>query len=293
MKSLRGLGVALITPFKKDLSVDVPAFNKLVEYNIQEGADFLVVLGTTGESATLTSEEKELVIETIINTTNKRVPLVLGVGGNDTEVLKKQVADKEKLAPFDAILSVSPYYNRPSQEGIYQHYKALAEVTVKPIIMYNVPSRTGSNMAPETIVKLANEFDTLIGIKEAGGDMDKALRILRDRPEGFLVLSGDDMLALPMVTAGGDGVISVIGQSLVSAFSQVMRDGLNGASKEAYQTHYTAMPSIDLIFEEGNPVGIKELLMQQGICENYVRLPLVKASSGLNQKIKEFLKDWK
>ena len=293
MKSLRGLGVALITPFKKDLSVDVPALNKLVEYNIQEGADFLVVLGTTGESATLTSEEKELVIETIINTTNKRVPLVLGVGGNDTEVLKKQVADKEKLAPFDAILSVSPYYNRPSQEGIYQHYKALAEVTVKPIIMYNVPSRTGSNMAPETIVKLANEFDTLIGIKEAGGDMDKALRILRDRPEGFLVLSGDDMLALPMVTAGGDGVISVIGQSLVSAFSQVMRDGLNGASKEAYQTHYTAMASIDLIFEEGNPVGIKELLMQQGICENYVRLPLVKASSGLNQKIKEFLKDWK
>ena len=142
MKSLRGLGVALITPFKKDLSVDVPALNKLVEYNIQEGADFLVVLGTTGESATLTSEEKELVIETIINTTNKRVPLVLGVGGNDTEVLKKQVADKEKLAPFDAILSVSPYYNRPSQEGIYQHYKALAEVTVKPIIMYNVPSRT-------------------------------------------------------------------------------------------------------------------------------------------------------
>ena len=291
MKSLRGLGVALITPFKKDLSVDVPALNKLVEYNIQEGADFLVVLGTTGESATLTSEEKELVIETIINTTNKRVPLVLGVGGNDTEVLKKQVADKEKLAPFDAILSVSPYYNRPSQEGIYQHYKALAEVTVKPIIMYNVPSRTGSNMAPETIVRLANEFDTLIGIKEAGGDMDKALRILRDRPEGFLVLSGDDMLALPMVTAGGDGVISVIGQSLVSAFSQVMRDGLNGASKEAYKTHYTVMPSIDLIFEEGNPVGVKELLMQQGICENYVRLPLVKASSGLNKKIKEFLKD--
>lgn len=291
MKSLHGLGVALVTPFKKDLSLDIPALNKLVEFNIQEGADFLVVLGTTGESATLTSEEKDLVINTIIDVVNKRVPLVLGVGGNNTEALKEQVADKERLVHFDAILSVSPYYNRPSQEGIYEHYKALAEVAVKPIIMYNVPSRTGSNMAPETIVRLANDFDTIIGIKEAGGDMDKALRILRDRPEGFLVLSGDDMLALPMLTAGSDGVISVIGQSLVSAFSQVMKDGLNGAFKEAYATHYKVMPSIDLIFEEGNPVGIKELLAHQGICENHVRLPLVKASRELSKKIKTFLND--
>ena len=292
MESLRGMGVALVTPFKSDLSVDIDGLAKLVEYNIEQGANYLVVLGTTAESATLSQEEKHLVIQTIISVTNNRVPLVLGIGGNNTDVLKQQVSDKARLEGFDAILSVSPYYNRPSQEGIYRHYKELAAVAAKPILMYNVPSRTGSNMTPETILRLAKECDTIIGIKEAGGSMDQALRILKDRPEGFLVLSGDDMLALPMVCAGGDGVISVIGQSFVSPFTKMIGDGLEGAFAKAYKNHFALMPVIDLIFEEGNPTGIKSLLASQGICKDHVRLPLAKASSELAQKTKDFLNDF-
>jgi len=292
MESLRGMGVALITPFNQDLSVDVEGLRKLVEFNITQGTDYLVVLGTTAENATLTQEEKKLVIQTIVKTTNNRVPLVLGIGGNNTTLLKEQMSDTAQLEGFDAILSVSPYYNRPSQEGIYQHYKVLAEIAVKPIIMYNVPSRTGSNMEPATILRLANEFSNIIGIKEAGGNMDHALRILKDRPEGFLVISGDDMLALPMVSAGGDGVISVIGQGFPNSFSEMIRYGLEGAFAKAYKTHYALMPVIDLIFEEGNPTGIKSLLANQNICQNQVRLPLVQASEKLDKKIKGFLKDF-
>lgn len=293
MKSLRGMGVALVTPFKEDLTVDVNALTRLVEFNITNGTDFLVVLGTTAENATLSPEEKTLVINTIIAANNNRLPLVLGIGGNNTTVVKQQVADTQLLEHFDAILSVSPYYNRPSQEGIYKHYKAIAEAAVKPVIMYNVPSRTGSNMQPDTVLRLARDVKNIIGIKEAAGSMDQALRILRERPEGFLVLSGDDMLALSMVSAGGDGVISVIGQALVSAFSGVIGDGLKGAFAKAYQTHFKLMPSIDLIFKEGNPAGIKAMLAHQGICENHLRLPLVQASPALDKKIKEFLNAFK
>ncbi len=292
MESLRGMGVALITPFKGDLSIDVAGLTKLVEYNITGGTDFLVVMGTTAENATLSQEEKEVVIRTIVSANQGRLPLVLGIGGNNTASITAQVANEARLAHFDAILSVSPYYNRPSQEGIYQHYKAIAEAAVKPIIMYNVPSRTGSNMTAETTLRLANEFDTIIGIKEAAGFMDQALRILKDRPEGFLVLSGDDMIALSMVSAGGDGVISVIGQALPSAFAGMIGGGLKGDFAKAYDTQFKVMPSIDLIFEEGNPSGIKSMLAYLGICENHLRLPLVKASSELDKKIKGFLSDF-
>lgn len=291
MKSFRGMGVALVTPFKEDLSVDIEGLKKLVTYNSSEGADYLVVMGTTAENATLTIEEKKLVKETIIAANATKLPLVLGIGGNNTETLKKEVSNADLLQGFDAILSVSPYYNRPSQKGIYAHYKALAEVAVKPIILYNVPSRTGSNITPETTLKLARDFKNIIGIKEAAGIMDQALRILKDRPEGFLVISGDDMLALPMICAGGDGVISVIGQGLVSSFSSMINDGLAGAFAKAYQTHFKLMPAIDLIFEEGNPAGIKSLLANKGICTGKVRLPLVEASTELDQKIKEFLNE--
>lgn len=289
MEALRGMGVALITPFNKDLSVDVAGLTRLVDTNIESGTDYLVVLGTTAENATLTSEEKELVINTIVSVTNKRVPLVLGLGGNNTALLAKQVSDAGRLEAFDAILSVSPYYNKPSQEGIYQHYRAIAEAAVKPLIMYNVPSRTGSNMTPETTLRLAHDFDKILGIKEAAGNMDQALRILKDRPDGFLVLSGDDMLALPMVCAGGDGVISVIGQAMAGPFSEMIREGLKGAFAKAYHTHFSLMPLIDLIFKEGNPAGIKSVLACQGICGDGVRLPLVRASRDLSKEIKEFL----
>lgn len=289
MNLLRGMGVALVTPFKDDLSIDIAGLTKLVEDTITHGADYLVVLGTTAENATLTLQEKALVKQVIVQVAHKRVPLVLGIGGNNTQVLKEEVADERSLQNFDAILSVSPYYNRPSQQGIYEHYKTLAIAAVKPIVLYNVPSRTGSNMTAQTTLKLAHEFDNIIGIKEASGSMDQALRILKDRPEGFLVISGDDMLALPMVCAGGDGVISVIGQGLVSEFSNMIHEGLEGAFAKAYQKHFKIMPSIDLIFEEGNPTGIKSLLAHKGVCGDAVRLPLVKASDGLGQKIKDFL----
>lgn len=289
MQSLRGSGVALITPFNEDLSIDFNGLTQLVEDTIANGIEYLVVLGTTGEGATLSDKEKEAVKKHIVTVTNKRLPLVLGVGGNNTAAIVNALNNKDEVAGFDAILSVSPYYNRPTQEGIYNHFKAISEASSLPIIMYNVPARTGSNMLPETTLRLANDFENIIGIKEASGSMVQALRLLRDRPEGFMVISGEDMLALPMVTAGGDGVISVIGQGLPKPFSDMIRYGLNNAFAKAYTLHNKLMPAIDLIFEEGNPAGIKALLAHKEICKPYVRLPLMKASDLLTKKIDTYL----
>ncbi|WP_299678870.1 4-hydroxy-tetrahydrodipicolinate synthase [uncultured Dokdonia sp.] len=290
MQSFRGTGVALITPFNEDLSIDFDGLTRLIEHNIAQGTDYLVALGTTAESATLSSEEKRQVKQHIVTVNKGRLPLVLGLGGNNTAAVITELKTVGTLDGFDAILSVSPYYNRPTQEGIYAHYKAISEASSLPIIMYNVPSRTGSNMEASTSLRLAKDFKNIIALKEAAGDMTQALRLLKDKPEGFLVISGDDMLALPMVSAGGDGVISVIGQGLVTPFSSMIRNGLEGAFAKAYKTHYQVMPSIDLIFEEGNPAGIKALLAHLNICQNHVRLPLVKASEGLNKKIAAYLK---
>ncbi|MFT5891479.1 MAG: 4-hydroxy-tetrahydrodipicolinate synthase [Dokdonia sp.] len=290
MQSFRGTGVALITPFNEDLSIDFDGLTRLIEYNIDQGTDYLVALGTTAESATLSAEEIKQVKQHIVSVNKGRLPLVLGLGGNHTAAIVAALTKAGVTDGFDAILSVSPYYSKPTQDGIYAHYKAISEASTLPIIMYNVPSRTGSNMEPETSLRLANDFKNIIAIKEAVGNMTQALRLLRDRPEGFLVISGDDMLALPMVSAGGDGVISVIGQGLVQPFSEMIRNGLEGAFAKAYMAHYQMMPSLDLIFEEGNPAGIKSLLTHLNICEDYVRLPLVKASAALNEKIGAYLK---
>ena len=290
MQSLRGTGVALITPFNEDLSIDFDGLTRLIEDNINQGTDYLVALGTTAESATLSSEEKKQVKKHIVTINKGKLPLVLGLGGNNTLAVIEELKEEGVVDGFDAILSVSPYYNRPSQDGIYAHYKAISEASPLPIIMYNVPSRTGSNMTAATSLRLAKDFENIIAVKEAAGDMTQALRLLRDRPEGFLVISGDDMLALPMVSAGGDGVISVIGQGLVKPFSDMIRFGLEGAFAKAYSLHYKVMPSIDLIFEEGNPAGIKSLLQHKEICKDHVRLPLVKATETLDQKIGAFLK---
>lgn len=290
MQSFRGTGVALITPFNEDLSIDFDGLTRLIEHNIAQGTDYLVALGTTAESATLSAAEKKQVKQHIVSINKGRLPLVLGLGGNNTVAIIAELTTAGVVEGFDAILSVSPYYNRPTQEGIYAHYKAISEASPLPIIMYNVPSRTGSNMEAGTTLRLANDFENIIAIKEAAGDMTQALRLLKDRPEGFLVISGDDMLALPMVSAGGDGVISVIGQGLVSSFSTLIRDGLEGAFAKAYTAHYQIMPSIDLIFEEGNPAGIKSLLAHLDICQDFVRLPLIKASEGLDKKIAAYLK---
>ncbi len=289
MNKLMGTGVALITPFKNDLSIDIEALTRLVENQIKNGIDYLVVLGTTGESATLSKGEKKLVIDTIVKVNNDRLPLVLGIGGNNTNAVAEEIQLAD-LSHFEAILSVSPYYNKPTQEGIYQHYKALNEVTPKPIIVYNVPGRTASNILPATVKRIAEDCKNIIGIKEAAGDIVQAMKLISIVPKDFLVISGDDMITLPMVLAGGHGVISVIGQGLPSEFSKMVKLGLEGKVQEAYKLHYKVAPSIDMIFAEGNPAGIKSLLHSKEICEDTVRLPLVKVSEKLKNEIQEFLK---
>ncbi|HSM63724.1 MAG TPA: 4-hydroxy-tetrahydrodipicolinate synthase, partial [Gillisia sp.] len=219
---------------------------------------------------------------------NGKLPLVLGIGGNNTAALVEEFKNTD-LEAYDAILSVSPYYNKPSQEGIYQHYKALATVSPKPIVLYNVPGRTASNVLPETVKRLATDFPKIIGVKEAAGDIVQAMKLISMVPKGFLVISGDDMITLPMVLAGGHGVISVIGQGFPKEFSQMVRLGLDGKVKEAYALHYKIAPSIDMIFAEGNPGGIKSLLEAKNICSPVVRLPLVKASDKLKQEIQSFV----
>ncbi len=290
MKKFRGTGVALVTPFKKDFSVDYDSLERLVNFNIENGIDYLVVMGTTAEAATLSAEEKKQVAHFIVEKNKGRVPLVIGIGGNNTEEVVKAIQNTD-LKPFDGILSVSPYYNKPTQEGIYQHFKAVAKATSTPIILYNVPSRTGGQgILPQTAIRLAKEFQHIVAIKEATGNMSIAMELIQNRPEGFLVLSGDDEYALPLVYLGGDGVISVIGQGLPKEFSSVMNYALEGKIKEANAFHYQCLKMIYLIFEEGNPAGIKELLKQRGILEsNQVRLPLVAATDGLKQKINKEL----
>lgn len=287
MNKFVGTGVALITPFKDDLNVDVEALRDLVNFQIDNGIDYMVVLGTTGESATLTEEEKQLVIDTVVSENKGRIPLVLGIGGNNTAKVSEEVKTTD-LSAFDAVLSVSPYYNKPSQEGIFQHYKAVAAASPKPIIMYNVPGRTGSNMLPDTVKRLA-QVDNIIGLKEAAGDIVQAMKVIDAVPGDFLVISGDDMVTLPMVLAGGHGVISVIAQGLPAEFSKMVKLGLERKVDEAYKLHYKVAPSIDLIFAEGNPVGIKTLLKKKGIVRNNLRLPLVPATEGLAQKINAFI----
>jgi 4-hydroxy-tetrahydrodipicolinate synthase len=288
MQSLIGTGVALVTPFKKDFSVDVEALKRIVNFQIDNGIDYLVILGTTAESATLNEAEKELVIKTIVEANNGRLPLVLGVGGNNTQHVIDELKSKN-LSDFVAILSVSPYYNKPTQEGIYQHFKAIAEVSPLPIILYNVPGRTSSNMLPKTVLRLANDFKNIVAIKEAAGDIVQAMTLIKDKPADFLVISGDDMITLPMVLAGGSGVISVIAEGFPKEFSEMVHLGLNKKVEEAYKIHYLLADSINMIFEQGNPAGIKEIFKTLGLSENTVRLPLIPVDEELSGRIKSFV----
>ncbi|QLE02399.1 4-hydroxy-tetrahydrodipicolinate synthase [Galbibacter sp. BG1] len=287
MSKFLGTGVALVTPFREDLSVDVDALISIVNHAINGGVEYLVVLGTTAESATLSIEEKQLVKQTIINANNGRVPLVVGVGGNNTAEVVNELQTSD-LSDFDAILSVSPYYNKPTQEGIYQHFKAIAAVSPLPIILYNVPGRTGSNVLPKTIIRLANDFKNIIGVKEAAGDIVQAMKLIKDKPKDFLVISGDDMITLPMVLVGGAGVISVIGQGLPKEFSSMVRYALRGNLDDANHIHFQLMDIIEYIFEEGNPAGIKAVFETLGLSTALTRLPLMPASETLKSKIRSF-----
>jgi 4-hydroxy-tetrahydrodipicolinate synthase len=287
MQAFVGTGVALVTPFKKDFSVDYKALEKIINYVIDGGVEYLVVLGTTGEPATLTSTEKEEVISAIIKFNNNRLPLVLGVGGNNTMQVVEELRTRD-LSAFAAILSVSPYYNKPTQEGIYQHFSAIANASPVPVILYNVPGRTASNMLPSTVIRLANEFSNIIGVKEAAGDIVQAMKIIQGKPNGFLVISGDDMITLAMVLAGGSGVISVIGQGFPKDFSQMVRLGLERKVDQANELHYKIADVTDLIFEQGNPAGIKQVFTALGLAENTVRLPLVAVNEDLASRLNEF-----
>ena len=286
-----GTGVALITPFNSDFSVDYNSLEKLVEFNILNGINYLVINGTTAESPTINSFERERIINTVVGVNNNRVPLVLGMGGNDTIRLAKEINSLD-LTAISAILSVSPYYSKPTQEGIYQHYSYLAKNISKPIIMYNVPGRTSKNIIPNTILRLANEFELIIGVKEAGGKMSQYLELINNRPDDFLIISGDDDLALNSVTVGGDGVISVIGQAFPQMFSKMIDDGLNNNVSSAESINNELCNIISLIFKENNPAGVKFVLSKLNLCNDVLRLPLLSVSKKLRSQINEELKNF-
>jgi 4-hydroxy-tetrahydrodipicolinate synthase len=288
MQIFVGTGVALVTPFKKDLSIDFTALSKLVEFNIANGVDYLVINGTTGESVTVSREERQRIVDVIVSVNKGRVPLVLGLGGNNTSAVIAEILSSD-LTHIDAVLSVAPYYSKPTQEGFYQHFKAIALASPKPIILYNVPGRTSKNMDSQTTLRLASDFNNIIAVKEAGNNVQQYLELIKNKPKDFLIISGDDDLALNVVLAGASGVISVIGQAFPKEFSTLIRLGLQGKNKEAYKLHYKLMDIISMIFSENNPSGIKAVLQCLGITSNEVRLPLVKASEKLQKEITNFV----
>ena len=288
MQKFVGTGVALVTPFKKDLSIDFTALSKLVEYNLANGVDYLVINGTTGESVTVSREERQRIVDVIVSVNKGRVPLVLGLGGNNTSAVIAEILSSD-LTHIDAVLSVAPYYSKPTQEGFYQHFKAIALASPKPIILYNVPGRTSKNMDSQTTLRLASDFSNIIAVKEAGNNVQQYLELIKNKPKDFLIISGDDDLALNVILAGASGVISVIGQAFPKEFSTLIRLGLQGKNKEAYKLHYKLMDIISMIFSENNPSGIKAVLQCLGITSNEVRLPLVKASEKLQKEITNFV----
>jgi 4-hydroxy-tetrahydrodipicolinate synthase len=287
---LTGMGVALITPFKEDESVDYTALGHLIDYQVKNGIDYLVVLGTTAETATLTNEEKSEIQTFVVNRVKGRVPIVLGVGGNCTRNVVKELQNDD-FTGIDALLSVTPYYNKPSQEGIYQHYKAIAENTTLPIILYNVPGRTGVNMTVETTLRLATEFPNVVAIKEASGNITQMDEIIKNKPTDFMVISGDDGITFPLITLGAVGVISVIGNAFPKEFSRMVRLALQGDYINALEIHHSFTELFNLLFVDGNPAGVKCMLSSMGFIENKLRLPLVPTRITTYEKIRKVLND--
>jgi len=287
---LTGMGVALITPFKEDESVDYNALGRVVDYQIKNGIDYLVVLGTTAETATMTEAEKKEVATFVINRVNGRVPIVMGIGGNCTRAVVEELKTRD-LKGVDAILSVTPYYNKPSQEGLYQHYCALAKATNIPLLLYNVPGRTGVNMTAETSLRLAHEFPNIVGIKEASGNISQVDEIIKNKPADFMVISGDDAITYPLITMGAVGVISVIGNAFPKEFSKMVRLALAGDFKNALEIHRKFNELFSLLFVDGNPAGVKCMLHAMGYIENKLRLPLVPTRITTYEKIRKVMED--
>ncbi len=284
---LTGTGVAIITPFQPDFSIDYPALEKLIGHLITNGVEYIVTLGTTGETPVLSKEEKKQVAEFTYEKVNGRVPVVVGIGGNNTAEIIKEL-NSFPLSQATAVLSVSPYYSKPSQEGLYEHYRVLADASPKPVVLYNVPGRTGRNLAADTTLRLA-EHDNIGGIKEAAGDIVQAMQILKHRPENFLFTSGDDLLGLPFIACGGDGVISVIANCMPDLFSNLVRLSLENRLEEARAINNSLLDAYDLLFVENNPAGVKSFLTHMGLIQNVLRLPVTPVSQGLHQKIGAFL----
>ncbi len=290
MGKFKGLGVALVTPFSENGNVDYAGLQRLVELQIQGGTDYLVVHGTTGESVTLTKEEKVTTLDFIREIAANRIPIVLGIGGNNTREVCNEL-DSTDLSGVSGILSVSPAYNKPTQEGIYQHYKAISQATDREIILYNVPGRTSKNVVAETTVRCAEDFKNIVAVKEASGDLEQVMSILQNRPDGFEVLSGDDALTLAMIGCGADGVISVVGNAFPQVFSKMVHAALDSNMAEARIQHYQLFEMIDWLFVDGNPAGIKEVLKYLNICHNYVRLPLVPVGKQVSDKLYALIAD--
>ncbi|NTW31501.1 MAG: 4-hydroxy-tetrahydrodipicolinate synthase [Bacteroidetes bacterium] len=288
---LKGVGTAIVTPFHKDGTIDFKSLQKLVEYQIKGNVNFLVVLGTTGESVTLNKDEKTAVANFVVETVAGRVPVVLGLGGNNTQEVVNAIKNTD-LEGISAILSVSPYYNKPQQRGIFLHYKTIANNCPLPVIIYNVPGRTGGNISAETTLKIANEIENVIGIKEASGNLSQCMKILKNRPADFLVLSGDDALTLPLMALGADGVISVVSNAFPSEFSEMVQLCSKGNFKKAQEIHYKLIRIIDALFEEGSPGGIKAVLEIKKICNNYFRLPIVGVSKAHYNNIATLLEEF-
>ncbi len=290
MKKISGSGVALVTPFLEGGDIDFEGLTKLVNHCFDGGIDYLVVMGTTAENPVLQSDEKLAILAHVIKVNAKKLPIVYGIGGNCTAEVTAALKSTN-LDGVDAILSVSPYYNKPTQEGVYQHFKAVSESTNLPIIVYNVPGRTSSNMQAETTLRLAHDFDNIVAIKEASGELEQVMKICNERPSDFLVISGDDNLTLPMIASGGNGVISVSGQAFPATFSQMVNAAIEGDFVTARQAHYKLFEVTKMLFAEGNPGGVKAALHHKGICGKYMRLPLWPISKELEESIsKEILK---
>jgi 4-hydroxy-tetrahydrodipicolinate synthase len=291
IKFLRGTGVAIVTPFNKKGAVDTKALEKLVKYLIKGQIEYIVVLGTTGETATLSKAEKQLVIDTVVKANNKTLPLVLGIGGNNTAEVTETLKTTN-VKDFSAILSVAPYYNKPNQQGYYEHYKAVSKASKLPVILYNVPGRTGSNVTWETQVKIARDFKNIVATKEASGNIEQIMKIIKNKPKDFMVISGDDNLTLPVIACGGVGVISVVANAFPKDYSNMVRAALKGDMEKARKLHYGLVDITDQLFADGNPGGIKYALSKMKITETFVRLPLSEPNDSVKQKLNQLLKNY-
>jgi 4-hydroxy-tetrahydrodipicolinate synthase len=290
MKKFRGTGVAIVTPFKNDSSIDLASLGKVINHVINGGVNYIVSLGTTGEAVTLSKDEKYAIVSYTLEVVNKRVPVVVGIGGNNTKELIGCIREYD-LSEIDAILSVSPYYNKPNQRGIYQHYKAIAASSPVPVILYNVPSRTGANMTAETCLQLATDCENIIGVKEASSDMLQTMKILRDKPEDFLLICGDDLNALPVISSGGAGLISVLANAYPAQWSDMVSNALRTNQKAARDIQYKFIELIELLFLDGSPAGVKAMLSNMDLCHNNVRLPLVPVSRSVQARIQKAMDD--